>query len=145
MVSTVLWMDEILHHFEAMGNHCLLVFTGNQTIPGLLRWCRILSIHPMNASARLFFFLSSVPISWPGAPRPKPGHARRVVVSGSKLGAQSSGRSVSVCLCVYVFVPYLFGCDCLENKCNNQSRCCFPVAQDLMCGLVLLCSYLRFW
>ena len=42
-----LWMDKILHHFETMGNHCLLVFTGNQTIPGLLRWCRILSIHSM--------------------------------------------------------------------------------------------------
>ena len=22
-----LWMDEILHHFETMGNHSLLVFT----------------------------------------------------------------------------------------------------------------------
>ena len=28
--------DKILHHFETMGNHCLLVFTRNQTIPGLL-------------------------------------------------------------------------------------------------------------
>ena len=25
----LLWMDEILHHFGAMGNHFLLVFTGN--------------------------------------------------------------------------------------------------------------------
>ena len=25
----ILWMDEILHHFETVGNHCFLVFTGN--------------------------------------------------------------------------------------------------------------------
>ena len=24
----ILWMDEILHHFEIMGNHCLLLFLG---------------------------------------------------------------------------------------------------------------------
>ena len=43
-----LWMDKIRsHHFETMGNHCLLVFTGNQTIPGFLRWCRNSSIHGM--------------------------------------------------------------------------------------------------
>ena len=28
----VLWMDEILHHFETMGNHCLLVFTGESSL-----------------------------------------------------------------------------------------------------------------
>ena len=39
-VSPILWMDEILHHLQTMGNHCLLVFTGesNQK-PGFLRWC----------------------------------------------------------------------------------------------------------
>ena len=43
---TILWMDEILHHFETMGNQCLLVFTGTGiSIPGFLRWCRISSIH----------------------------------------------------------------------------------------------------
>ena len=26
-VQVVLWMDEILHHFETMGNHCSLAFT----------------------------------------------------------------------------------------------------------------------
>ena len=26
--NTILWMDEILHHLETMGNHCLLVCTG---------------------------------------------------------------------------------------------------------------------
>ena len=44
-LGAILWMDEILHRFEAMGNHCLLVFTGESFIPGFLRWCRILSIH----------------------------------------------------------------------------------------------------
>ena len=27
----ILWMDEILHHFETMGKHCLLVFTGESS------------------------------------------------------------------------------------------------------------------
>ena len=26
--GAILWMDDILHPFETMGNHCLLVFTG---------------------------------------------------------------------------------------------------------------------
>ena len=38
-------MDKILHHFETMGIHCLLIFTGKIIIPGVLRWCRISSIH----------------------------------------------------------------------------------------------------
>ena len=25
------WMDEILHHFETMGNHCWLIFTGESS------------------------------------------------------------------------------------------------------------------
>ena len=29
-LEDLLWMDKILHHFESLGNHCLLVFTGNQ-------------------------------------------------------------------------------------------------------------------
>ena len=36
---------QILHHFEAVRNHCLLVFTGGVTVPRLLRCCRISSIH----------------------------------------------------------------------------------------------------
>ena len=32
----LLWMDEILHHFESMRNHCLLVFTGKSTFQGFL-------------------------------------------------------------------------------------------------------------
>ena len=28
MEAIILWMNEILHHLETMGNHCLLVFTG---------------------------------------------------------------------------------------------------------------------
>ena len=30
-VKEILWMDEILHHFETMGHHCLLVFTGESS------------------------------------------------------------------------------------------------------------------
>ena len=32
----ILWMDEILDHFETMRNHCLLVFTGESSFPGFL-------------------------------------------------------------------------------------------------------------
>ena len=32
----ILWMDEILHHLEAMGNHCWLVFTGEPSFQGFL-------------------------------------------------------------------------------------------------------------
>ena len=32
----ILWMDKILHHFETMGNHCLLVFAGELSFQGLL-------------------------------------------------------------------------------------------------------------
>ena len=35
-----------------MGNHCLLVFSGDHIILGFLRWCRIASIH----STRLFSY-----------------------------------------------------------------------------------------
>ena len=31
-----LWTDEILHHFESMRNHCLLVFTGEPLLQGVL-------------------------------------------------------------------------------------------------------------
>ena len=34
-------MDEILHHFETTGNHCLLVLQGNRIIPGFLGWCEM--------------------------------------------------------------------------------------------------------
>ena len=32
----ILWMDEILHHFKTMGNHCLWVFTGESSFQGFL-------------------------------------------------------------------------------------------------------------
>ena len=32
----LLWMDKILHHFETMGNLCLLVFTGEPSFQGFL-------------------------------------------------------------------------------------------------------------
>ena len=34
--NTIPWMDEILHHFETMGNYCLLVFTGESPFQGFL-------------------------------------------------------------------------------------------------------------
>ena len=44
--GVILWMDEIRsHHFETMGSHCSLAFTGESFIPGFLKWCRISSIH----------------------------------------------------------------------------------------------------
>ena len=39
----MLWMDEILHHFETMGIHCLLIL--GIIIPGFLRWSRISSLN----------------------------------------------------------------------------------------------------
>ena len=36
-MGKILWRDEILHHFETTGFHCLLVFTGGIMIPGFLR------------------------------------------------------------------------------------------------------------
>ena len=35
-VAIILWMDKILHHIETMGNHFLLVFTGEPSFQGLL-------------------------------------------------------------------------------------------------------------
>ena len=32
----ILWMDEFLHHFETMGDHCLLVFTRESLFQGFL-------------------------------------------------------------------------------------------------------------
>ena len=44
MCTLILWMDEILHHVETMGNHCLLAFTEESSFQ-VLRWCRTSSIH----------------------------------------------------------------------------------------------------
>ena len=46
----ILWMGAILHHFETMGNHCLLAFIGESIIPGFLggaKW--VSSIHSRSA------------------------------------------------------------------------------------------------
>ena len=32
----LLWMDEILHHFETMGNHCLTVLRGASFFEGIV-------------------------------------------------------------------------------------------------------------
>ena len=44
-------MDEILHHFETMGNHCLLVYTGESSFQGFLGGAR-----PSTVSPRFIFF-----------------------------------------------------------------------------------------
>ena len=38
-MMVILWMDEILHHLETMGNNCLIVFYREIMVPGFLRWC----------------------------------------------------------------------------------------------------------
>ena len=38
-VASLLWMDEILHHFETM-NHCFVVFPGEFSFQGLLGGAR---------------------------------------------------------------------------------------------------------
>ena len=42
----ILWMGKILRHFDTMGNHDLLVFTGGIIIPGSLRWGEMNFVHP---------------------------------------------------------------------------------------------------
>ena len=45
----LLWVDGILHHFETMGRHCLLAFTGESSFQGFLggaKW--ILSTHSIS-------------------------------------------------------------------------------------------------
>ena len=41
-------MDEILHHFEAMGHHLFVGIDRGIIILGLLRWCRISSTHSID-------------------------------------------------------------------------------------------------
>ena len=45
-------MDEILHHFETMGNRLLLAFYRAIIIPGFLRWCEADFVHPQYHSGR---------------------------------------------------------------------------------------------
>ena len=43
----LLWMDEILHHSEALGSYLFVGIDRGIIILGLLRWCRISSTHSM--------------------------------------------------------------------------------------------------
>ena len=47
---TILWMDGILHRFETMRNHDLLVVAGAIIIPGFLRWCEMDFVPPQYIS-----------------------------------------------------------------------------------------------
>ena len=35
-MKVILWVYEILHHFETKGNHCVLVFIGQSSFEGFL-------------------------------------------------------------------------------------------------------------
>ena len=39
-------MDKILHHFERMGNHCLLVFTGESSFQAFLGASPVITLQP---------------------------------------------------------------------------------------------------
>ena len=41
----IMWIDRILHHSETMGNHCLLVSTGETSETRVLRWCEMDFVH----------------------------------------------------------------------------------------------------
>ena len=58
-------MGEILHHLEAMGNHCLLVGIHKKIIiPSFLKWCRISSIHSMTKPTKAMFDNSRIGSTW---------------------------------------------------------------------------------
>ena len=55
----MLWMDEILHHLELMGYHCLLVFTGessdtmvSQVVPERISQPSTVCIYPQKRAQR---------------------------------------------------------------------------------------------
>ena len=51
---SLVWMDELLHHFATMGSHCLLVCPGQSYHPRVLeRWCAICFVHPLNPAKHL--------------------------------------------------------------------------------------------
>ena len=50
--NNILWMNEILHHFETIGSHCWFGFFRGIMVLGFLRRCRILSIRSMSSSDR---------------------------------------------------------------------------------------------
>ena len=45
--TLILWMDEILHHFETMVETLVCWYLqGNRIIPAFLRWCEMDFVHP---------------------------------------------------------------------------------------------------
>ena len=80
--QVVLWMDRILHHLGPMGNHSLLVFTGESNPePGSL-WCEKRTSQPSTAS--------STPRKYdmfkPAAPGDSPHKMRWVAMSHVHMG-----------------------------------------------------------
>ena len=83
--QVLLWMDKILHHFESMGNHYMLVFTGGIILPGFLGWCEMDFVHPQHEK------FTSAPRSTPGSTGISPSAA----AGGSS--ARSPRRAHSQC------------------------------------------------
>ena len=72
MVRLILWMDEILHHFETVVNHCLLVFTRNSSFQRFLGGAGFRSStvgFPKEAVELAMFQNNSWPMDY-GAPSP---------------------------------------------------------------------------
>ena len=77
----ILWVDEILHHFETIAHHCLWVFPGEASRS--CRWCRISSIHSYThpsclgfVSISLFAGLKSLDSAGPGKGVPSLGERK---------------------------------------------------------------------
>ena len=127
----LLWMDEILHHFEFNANHCLLVFTGELIIPGFRSpqygiltpstvWAPFLAIFSFLKKNRraaskppLFWGVSTrrrcVPAGWTWGPEASPRHRlRRPTIS---LG----GGSMAPCL-------YRFSCTSVASGGSLKRR-----------------------
>ena len=68
------WTKSVSHHYETIGNHCALEFTGASSVPGFFRWCEMDFVHPEYFEKTLAF-------------QTKPG------VSQSRLGMESRHQS----------------------------------------------------
>ena len=51
--SGKVWMDNILHQVETMGDHCLFSNYRKIIIRGFLRWCRISSTHSITGTGEV--------------------------------------------------------------------------------------------
>ena len=103
-------MDEILHHYMTIGNHCSLVFTIQGNHQSLFRWCSLSSIHSINrlvGLARLCFLNRLVRLvgwltGWPGG---------CVCVSLGRLPEDGFADPCVLFLClIFFFAPITLPC-----------------------------------